>query len=332
MRIRRRVGTIAAGLALVLGGASAGLLAGATSAAAAEPVVIGSCAATVSGAPGTPISLSPSAVTQPILDVLAPLDLLGLVRGPVKRTLDALPPIPIGAIQTGNGFISGGTIAKAVTDKLPVLGALLKPVTDTLTSLCAVTTKVVNTVAEPVQEGGKTVGEVLDGTVGKVLPRVDVPSTPGQPGQPNQPGGGTPGGGTPNQPGGGTGGSGPGGGVPGVSNPILGGGSGVGAPPLYDGLGRVPRDYYGGIPVFAPGLFSPSPAVRYGGAVPGYTPEFGILGAESPGDGVQAAGHAEAIGGPVGNRIALPVLLAVLILSGVTAALVRTWVLRRTTA
>ncbi len=63
--------------------------------------------------------------------------------------------------------------------------------------------------------------------------------------------------------------------------------------------------------------------------MPGYTPQFGILGTDNPGDGVQAAGRAEALTPPEGQKIALPVLLAVLALSVVTAALVRTWVLRR---
>ncbi|MGW5051203.1 hypothetical protein [Actinokineospora sp. NPDC004072] len=326
--MRRRVGTIAAGLALVLGGASAGLVASATAAAAAEPVIVGSCSTTVAGAPGTPIALSPSAVAKPILDVLRPLDLLGIITGPVQRTLDTIGPIPIGAIQTADGVISGGTIARAVTEKLP-LGGLLTPVTNLLTGLCKVTTDTVNAVAEPIQEGGAAVGGAIEQGVGALVPG----KGPNNPGQPTPPGGG-PGGspapnpGNPGGGGGGNGGSAPN--VPGVTNPVVGGGVGVGGLPLYNGLGRVPRDYYGDIPAFAPGLFSPSPAVRYGGAVPGYSPEFGILGGAGAGDGVQAAGHAEAIGAPRGATIALPVLLAVLILSGVTAALVRTWVLRRT--
>jgi hypothetical protein len=84
---------------------------------------------------------------------------------------------------------------------------------------------------------------------------------------------------------------------------------------------------YSSIPFARPGLFAPSPGVRYGGSVSGYTPQFGIL--PSDPDGVQTAGHADALGTPSSTKIALPVLLAVFALSGVTAALVRTWVLRR---
>ncbi|MCA1655097.1 MAG: hypothetical protein LC635_01210 [Pseudonocardiaceae bacterium] len=87
---------------------------------------------------------------------------------------------------------------------------------------------------------------------------------------------------------------------------------------------------YSAIPFARAGLFAPSPGVRYGGGVPGYSPEFGILGTDTPPhDGVSVAGRAEALNPPDGRRIAFPVLLAVLALSGVTAALVRTWVLRR---
>ena len=39
---------------------------GAGSAAAAEPAVLGSCATTIQGAAGQPVSLSPSAVVQPV--------------------------------------------------------------------------------------------------------------------------------------------------------------------------------------------------------------------------------------------------------------------------
>jgi hypothetical protein len=92
--------------------------------------------------------------------------------------------------------------------------------------------------------------------------------------------------------------------------------------------GRSPMVDYSSIPFARPGLFAPSPGVLYGGSASGYTPQFGILGTDGDQDGVQAAGHAEALGTPTGNKIALPVLLAVLALAGVTAALVRTWVLR----
>jgi len=70
-----------------------------------------------------------------------------------------------------------------------------------------------------------------------------------------------------------------------------------------------------------------APAFRFGQQVPGYAPQFGILGAEDAKD--VAAGKVRAL--PLGGHTAvgLPVLLAVLMLSTVSGALVRTWALRR---
>ena len=72
-----------------------------------------------------------------------------------------------------------------------------------------------------------------------------------------------------------------------------------------------------------------APAFRFGQQVPGYAPQFGILGAENAATDVTTAGRVRAlpVGGPA--AIGLPVLLAVLMLSTVSGALVRTWTLRR---
>jgi hypothetical protein len=70
-----------------------------------------------------------------------------------------------------------------------------------------------------------------------------------------------------------------------------------------------------------------APAFRFGQQVPGYAPQFGILGAEN-GD-VAAAGKVQALPVRGSAPVALPVLLSVLMLSVVSGALVRTWVLRR---
>ncbi|GLZ37440.1 hypothetical protein [Actinokineospora sp. NBRC 105648] len=336
--MRRRVKTIAAGLTLVISGVTAGLVAGAGTAAAAEPILIGDCSTTVEGAPGTPISLKVSAVLDPIVSIADPLGLLGL-----RKTLTNLPAIPIGAISTANSTISGQAIAAKVVNSLPLGSVVLAPVTSKLASLCGVTTKVLNTVVAPVQDGAATVGKTIEQGAAALpqLPNL-IPGIPGIPGVPNNPGtnpGTTPGtGGNPQTGGGNTGGGGgtttPGGTtgtIPGVDGTVI-GGLPTGGLPLYgSGLnfGRSAMTDYSSIPFAQAGLFSPSPGVRYGGAVPGYSPQFGILGTGDS-DGVQAAGHAEALDPVGGNRVALPVLLAVLVLSGVTAALVRTWVLRRT--
>ncbi|MGH3518281.1 MAG: hypothetical protein ACRDQ7_12860 [Haloechinothrix sp.] len=78
--------------------------------------------------------------------------------------------------------------------------------------------------------------------------------------------------------------------------------------------------------------YTPAPALRYGSGIPGYSPEFGILGQEpsSGQDHVQNAGSASALpSSPGKDEVGLPALLAVLALAGASAGLVRTWVLRR---
>lgn len=111
--------------------------------------------------------------------------------------------------------------------------------------------------------------------------------------------------------------------------PVAGGGwpSGFGS-----GDARAPRRDYNGLPSAAPGVLNLSPGDRYGEAtgVPGESPEFGVLGTGGPDSSVQNAGNADALAAPEGpDAVQLPMLLAVVALAGVTAALVRTWVLRR---
>ncbi|WP_326919726.1 hypothetical protein [Actinophytocola sp.] len=321
----------AAALTLVVAGSVTGLLAGSATAAAAPPIVIGDCSTSVQGAPGTPVSLSPSAVLGVVVDAVRAVPLLGPpLAGAARDAFAALPPIPIGALPTGTGYITGGTIANAVTAQLrqipllgPVLSAVVASVQSTLTSMCGVTVTGVNAAAAPVQDGAKSVADASEQATGQL------------PGTSPGPGGGAPGTGGPSTgaPGGGTPGD---GGVaptmPGPNQPVLGGVPGSGMDlGRFLWTGRSPMSLYGSIPFARPGLFVPSPGVRYGGSVSGYTPQFGILGSDDA-DGVQAAGHAEALRPPGGNKIALPVLLAVFALSGVTAALVRTWVLRKAPA
>ncbi|HUQ58908.1 hypothetical protein [Lentzea sp.] len=297
--------------------ASAGV--GAGQAVAAEPIVVGSCATSIQGAPGTPVSLSPAAVTQPITDLVRAVPLLGPpLAEPFKQAFSQAKPIPIGAVQVGTTTITGGTIANAVVAELykipllgPILGTLDKTVRATLTSGCQVTVTGVNQVVAPVQDGSKAIADASQQAVGA------VPGAPKPPGQQPQPG--TP----PGQPG-----TNPG--TPGVP------GVGAGAPsnrdfslyPVGANFGRVPLFSYGSLPFAMPGLYSPSPGVRYGSQVPRASVGNGI-----EGDSVQAAGRATALprlGGPGG--VGAPVLVAVLMLALVTGALVRTWVLRRTPA
>jgi hypothetical protein len=327
--MRRRVRGFAAALALTFAGCTAAMLSGSTVASAAPPIVIGSCATSVQGTPGQPVSLSPSAVLGVVTDAVRAVDPLNVLTPTVKSAFSGLPPIPIGALPTGTGYISGGTIANAVVTqvrKLPlggVLATVVGSVQGTLTSMCGVTVTGVNAAAAPVQDGAKAVADASQQAAG------GLPSAPGTGGSTGG-GGGLPGGtsGTGGTGSTGGGGSSSGGTSSGANQPVVGG-----LPPgAFDFgnflTGRSPMVDYSTIPFARPGLFAPSPGVRYGGSVSGYTPQFGILGSDNP-DAVQAAGNAEALHPPAGTKIALPVLLAVFLLSGVTAVLVRTWVLRR---
>lgn len=324
--MRRRVKSFVTAVALVFG-MSVTLLASSGTANAAEPIVIGSCAASIQGTPGQPVSLAPAAVLNVVVDAIRAIPLLGpLVATPAKKEIAKLPPIPIGAIPNGTGYITGGTIANAVNAelrKIPLLGPgiadLIGLVQSQLTQLCTVTVTGVNEAAAPVQDGTAAVADASEAATQDF-----IEGLPG--GKP----GGTPGGNPGSNPGTNPG---TGGGLPAPNQPVTGGAPGLGLdlyqPGLWD-FGRSPMADYSNIPFARPGLWAPSPGVRYGGGVPGYSPEFGIIGDSPADDGVSVAGQAEAISPPQNQRVEFPVLLAVLALSGVTAALVRTWVLRRT--
>ncbi|MFR9730552.1 hypothetical protein ACL03H_15110 [Saccharopolyspora sp. MS10] len=123
----------------------------------------------------------------------------------------------------------------------------------------------------------------------------------------------------------------PGTGVAASSPPAPGGGTG--AP-----VTVVPPGYATGAPG-VPGALPPWAQAQFG-AVPGFAPNVGDLRAQAAAqereraelaarEEVRAAGRAEALPMGEGDRIALPVLIAAISLAGVTAALVRSWVLRR---
>jgi hypothetical protein len=330
--MRRRVKSVFSAIALLFAVSAMTLLGGSGTASAAEPIVIGNCAASVQGTPGQPISLAPAAVLGIVTDAVRAVPILGPpLAGAANQAFAALPPIPIGAVPNGSGYITGGTIANAVTAQLkkipllgPVLAAVVSSVQTTLTNFCGVTVNSVNAAAAPVQDGAAAVADASEAAVGQVLPG-GVPGTnPGTGGKPGTNPGTNPG----TKPGTGGGGT----GTPAPNQPVTGGLDNLGLqlyqPGLWD-FGRSPMADYSNIPFARAGMWAPSPGVRYGGGVPGYTPEFGIVGDTPPDDGVSVAGRAEALNPPTSQRVEFPVLLAVLALSGVTAALVRTWVLRK---
>lgn len=346
---------LGAATALTVAITAGSAVAGASEADAATPILLGSCATSVQGTPGTPVELSPSAVVQPIVSLIDAVPILGPpLAAPFRSAFTALPPIPLGALPTGSGTITGGQVANAVVAQLnkipllgPIIGTLVGSVQQTLTSMCSVGVKGVNAVVAPVQDGATSVdkgSQQVQKALG-VTPKSG--DTPGSGGTTPGKGGTTTGTDPGKQSGGGTTSSGGGGSAkaPTSNSPVLGGlpanlgtgGSLFGAGTLMDyGLAESPLSRYAGIPFASAGLFDPSPGVKYGGNVSGYSPSYGVIGQDTtvPPDGVQTAGHAEALGpaGTLGNGVGLPMLLAVLMLAGVTAALVRTWVLRKVPA
>ncbi|WP_372667496.1 hypothetical protein [Amycolatopsis kentuckyensis] len=232
-----------------------------------------------------------------------------------------------------------------VTEGTKVLTGTINAI---LGTLCQVTVKVVDTVVSPVPVVGapaaSAINQGVQGVTSGAQQGVSALSGGGQP-APQQPGG------NPQQPpSGGTGGNQQGGapqgsgGIPEANSPLLPGFSGGGASPAFGGFpfsigtGYAPMRDYSGIPFATAGLFTPSPALRYGSQIPGYAPQYGLNGpdqAAAGNSGVQTAGQAEAlpsVSDSFTDGSNLPLLIAVLALSGVSAGLVRTWVLRRMAA
>jgi hypothetical protein len=108
-------------------------------------------------------------------------------------------------------------------------------------------------------------------------------------------------------------------------------------PSLGTGTATAPPRDYGNIPAVLPGVpdIAVPPGARYPSSAPGpdvLQPQVGVLsdGTQGPTE-VRNAGNASALAGgdPAPNTVQLPMLLAVVALAGVSAALVRTWVLRK---
>ncbi|MFJ7211166.1 hypothetical protein [Amycolatopsis sp. NPDC098790] len=140
-----------------------------------------------------------------------------------------------------------------------------------------------------------------------------APSTPGQPGAG---GTGTTPGGTGTVPGGSTGN---------LSNLNPGTAGGTG--------GSAPMRDYSGIPTATAGT-AVAPGVRYpaNGTLPGdaSAPQAGQGDQSGQSAGIRDAGNAQSLASNgASSDVQLPMLLAVIVLAGVTAGLVRTWVLRR---
>lgn len=224
-----------------------------------------------------------------------------------------------------------------------VSGVLTGTINALLGTVCKVTVTVVNTVVAPVPVVGAPAAEALNDAVTgttQALTGGGKPAPGTQP-QPGKPAPGTPGSGGPQTGGPGApaqGGAPTQGGIPAANSPLLPGTftPNFGGLPWGISTGYAPMRDYSSIPMATAGLFSPSPGLRYGGQIPGYAPQFGVATENQDGNpDVQAAGQAEALPSVSDGFTQdgkLPLLIAVLALSGVSAGLVRTWVLRRMAA
>ncbi|AIG81158.1 Conserved putative secreted protein [Amycolatopsis japonica] len=224
-----------------------------------------------------------------------------------------------------------------------VSGVLTGTINALLGTVCKVTVTVVNTVVAPVPVVGAPAAEALNGAVAgttQALTGGGAKPAPGTQPQPGKPAPGTPGSGGPQTggPGAPAQGGAPAGGIPAANSPLLPGTftPNFGGLPWGISTGYAPMRDYSSIPMATAGLFSPSPGLRYGGQIPGYAPQFGIATENQAGNpDVQNAGQAEALPSVSDGFTQdgkLPLLIAVLALSGVSAGLVRTWVLRRMAA
>ncbi|WP_020496731.1 hypothetical protein [Sciscionella marina] len=325
-----RVGRIAASAVLAAGVGFASTAIAAPVADAAQPVIVGSCNATVTGSPGEPVSIDLGAV-------------LGIGKGPV---------VPIGAIpQAGARALNPAGAAKAHKGPLAdLIGGINSVLQKLLTGGCSIMAKTTNAIAAPIQDAGKPVTDALapaskqlaKGLTGLHIAKQNPPDrqSPGNPGgSPSQPGnqGTTP---PPKE------------GLP--APPAQSGPQGVPAGiPLYGQLGygsaapmspaslysAVPMDAPGfGVGYGAPGMYGSDQGAQYGSQIPGNAPSFGQIPgqttSDSMGDPVRTAGRATALAEPVkqgGNDIGVPLLIAVIAATGVTAGLARAWVMKKAT-
>ncbi|WP_328446831.1 hypothetical protein [Amycolatopsis sp. NBC_00438] len=289
----RRALTVTAVAAFVTGGAflSAG------TASAGQQVVSNSCTGTVSGQMGDQVAIDGASVKTLVTNGANNAGTLA-VGSWAGDSIAKNHAILVGQVpNTAGGEASGAAIGKAVRAALSASGTW---------GLGLDWNKTLNSVES-------TVAKSCNLTL--LAANYVAPSTPG--GQPGA-------GGTGAQQGGGTA-TAPGGSTGNLSNlnPGTAGGSG----------GTAPMRDYGGIPTATAGT-AVAPGVRYpaNGTLPGdaSAPQAGTGDQTGQGADIRDAGNAQSLSSPLGsNDVQLPMLLAVIVLAGVTAGLVRTWVLRR---
>lgn len=299
------------------------MLFGASTAVAAP--LIGNCDSSVTGKAGQPVSASTAGLPGTRGSII-PL-------GSVPRSGSTTLSVPTKSLLSNDSLLGLGGVLNQVTGMIgptcDVTATALAPVTSTVNRLSAPVDKATGGALKPATDGvNNTISGVLGGDLGLAPPAegggggAQPPQSPGAPGSPGGPGGADnrgPG----DRAGGGAGG--PIGRLPFDQVPAFGS--------LGSNFTSVlsPSALYGNLPFVTSGMFQPTGA-GFGNQLPGFSPQFGMLGQSGQGTQVQRAGEAEALdAAPSGSSkdVGLPVLVAVLALSGVTGTLVRSWVLRR---
>ena len=286
----RKFLTVTALAAFVTG--SAFLSAG--TASASQQVVSASCTGTVTGQMGDQVAIDGASVKTLVTNGANNAGTLA-VGSWAGDSIAKNHAIPVGQVpNAAGGEATGAAIGKAVRTALAASGTW---------GLGLDWNKTLNSVESTVAKGCNLT---------LLAANYVAPSTPGQPGAG---GTGTPQGGTGTVPGGSSGN---------LSNLNPGNAAGSGTAPMRD---------YGGIPTATAGT-AVAPGVRYpaDGSLPGdASAPQGDTGAQSgQGADIRDAGNAQSLASPgSSNDVQLPMLLAVIVLAGVTAGLVRTWVLRR---
>jgi hypothetical protein len=286
----RKTLTVTAIAAFVAGGAF--LSAG--TASASQQVVSTSCTGTVTGQMGDQIAIDGASVKTLVTNGANNAGTLA-VGSWAGDSIAKNHAIPVGQVpNSAGGEATGAAIGKAVRTALANSGTW---------GLGFDWNKTLNSVESTVAKGCN-----LTLLAGNYV----APSTPGQQGA-----GGT-------------------GTAPGGTGTVPGGASGNLAnlnPGNAAGSGTAPMRDYGGIPTATAGT-AIAPGARYpaDGTLPGdASAPQGDTGAQSgQGADIRDAGNAQSLASPgSSNDVQLPMLLAVIVLAGVTAGLVRTWVLRR---
>lgn len=303
MSLRRNLAHKAAGFAVLAAVVTTtGALGAGT--ASATTVTYGSCTGTVPVHMGDQVTISGKAVAEQAR--LAIKENPGLFTNPddAFKQMSSIPSIPVGTMpKKAAAQIPGDAIAQAV-DKAYENGitdglGLDKPksreaIKNKIGGLCTLTAKAVDYKPAPPPSTRPSQPSQAPSSAPASKPS-QAPSAPAQPTAP------------------GVGGTAPSpaerysaGSVPAMRAP-------------------APNQLYG-----VPSQSAPNPGSRYG--VPGYSPQSGQLTPSPDQDPVHQAGRATSLADEKNGdaqRVGVPMLIAVIALAGVSAALVRTWALRK---